>query len=170
MRLGNVGKGYDYECNCEDCHCDYHYGSGLGNRCIGYCAAYEPAYEYRGDGSADRVAGTSELDELVTLVSAAAQSVEHRIDYNIEHTHCETCNECSGNVNCKRLYITRKELDSDSHDTYDDSGAGSEFITFPLEDETCGDSHTGVSDKVSEGTQLGERLACSELIGYDYTH
>ena len=43
------------------------------------------------------------LDVLVTLVSAASENVEHRIDNGIEHTYAESADECAEKiyVNCR---------------------------------------------------------------------
>ena len=121
MRLRNLGQRDDYECDNEDYHGDDHHRSSLSHCGLRDGATYEPSYECRSDSTTDRVTSTTELNELITLISATAQRVEHRIHTDVKKTHRETCYECTCYINSERLHITGSELDGYTHET-DDNG------------------------------------------------
>ena len=117
VRLGNIGQADDDEGQSEDGHGDDHRGSRITYARILDRAADKISQQDGGYRTADRVARTTELDKLVTAVAAAAQSVEHGVNHDVEHTHRETCNEGSKYVYPERLHIARKELYADADET-----------------------------------------------------
>ncbi len=170
MRLGNLGEPDDEEGDGEDCHCDDHHGSCLGHCCICDAAADQPAYEDRSDGAAGGVAGAAPLDELVALVAAATQGVEHRVNDDVEHAHREAGHEGAQHIDSEALHITGEELDSHADKTDGNGCQGGEFIALALEDKAGGDAHASISNEVGEGSKLRESLGCAELIGDNHAH
>ena len=132
VRLGNLGEPDDEECDGEDCHCNDHHGSSLGHGCICDAAADEPTYEDRSDGAAGGVAGAAPLDELVALVAAAAQSVEHRVHNEVEHAHREAGNEGAEHIHAETLHVAGEELDRHADKADGNCCQGGEFIALAL--------------------------------------
>ena len=87
MRLRNLCKGNDDGCECEDGHCNDHCRSSILDSRIVNASSHEIAQQNRSYCATDGVAGTSKLNETVACISTAAESVEHRIHNDVEHTH-----------------------------------------------------------------------------------
>ncbi len=120
--------------------------------------------------TADRVARTAELDQLVALVAAAAQSVEHRVDHDIEHAHREAGHERAQHVYAERLDITREELYAHADEADRDGRQRGKLVTLAFEDYTGRNTHAGISDEVGQCAQLRKRVARMELVLYDDAH
>ena len=87
MRLRNICKPDNDKGDGKDSHSKNHNRSNLCNGSVRNLSSNNPAYEIRSEGAADGVEATAPLNELVTLVSATAEGVEHRVYDNVEQTH-----------------------------------------------------------------------------------
>ena len=170
MGLGDSRNHDDYEGDGEDSHCEDHYGSRLGDGCVRDASSDQPAHEDGGYGAADGIAASAPLDELVSAVAAAAESVQHGIHHDIEHAHGEACHECAEHIYQETLQIAGEELDAHADEADGNGCKCGELIALAFEDEARRDAHAGVCDEVGEGAELGKGLAGAELVGDDHAH
>ena len=81
--------------------------------CLG-CITDKSSHQDVASDGCGTVEYTSELNQLVTLVSATSQQVKHRVDYAVQNTHGETAGKRSDQINQESAflaYVTAQPLD-----------------------------------------------------------
>ncbi len=166
LRLLYINKGDNDECGHEDGDTGYYEGS---YRChgglLGQCAD-EDTDEHGGQRAGKRVERAACLDELVALVSAATEQVEHGVNDGVEHAHAETADERAEEVD-KEVegggiftadddYIgtcnARQQLDAKADGAHGEGDEGGFFVTVTDEHVACRDTHEKVSGEVHKVT------------------
>ena len=170
MRFGDVGEEYNQESHHEDNHCGEHGRSRIGNGGGACLTTDEVTQENRCDSTADRVARTTELNQLVTALATTTEGVEHRVDHDIEEAHGETGNEGTEDINTETLGITAQPLNTDTDETDGYCQQRGEFVTFALKDDTTRDTHTSIGNEIGECTELRHGIRCTELVFHDDAH
>ena len=173
VRLGDVSQQDDDEGQGEDGHGDDHGWCGVAHLGGLHGAADEVTQKDGRDGAADGIAGAAELDELVAVVSATAESVEHRVDSGVEQAHGDAGHEGAEHVDAegdRGIDITRKELDAHADEADNGGQEGGELVAAALEDHPRGDAEAGVGDEVSQRAELREGVAGAELRLDDDAH
>ena len=110
------------------------------------------------------------MDQLVTLVAAATQGVQHRVYHRVQDTHTETGDERAQYVNAKTLGITGEHLDAHADKADDDTQQGRFLVTDFLDELAGRDTHEQVSGEVGEVTQHSLEVRRSELILQYHPH
>ena len=100
--LGNVGEKQYNEYYGKNTQSNKQCRSGIADLCLTDVTDHS-TYQDGYSRCSQRVADTTELNELVTLVATAAQRVEHRVNNAVKHTHAETGNESTHQVNRETL-------------------------------------------------------------------
>ena len=170
MRFGDIGKEDNQKSNHEDNHGGEHGGSSIGNGSGACLTADEVSQENWRDSTTNRVTRAAKLNKLVTAFAAATEGVEHRVDHDIEKTHRETGDECTKDIHSETLGITAQPLNPDADETDGYCQQRGEFVTFALKNDTTGDTHTGVGNKIGECTELRHCVRCTELVFHDDAH
>lgn len=167
VRLGNINHVEDNEHYGKNSHGDEQGRSGIADRGTGHIS-HQVTYQNRDDRCRNRIERTAELNQLVALLTAAAQRVEHRIDHRIEHAHREARDECAHEVNGKTACLTRKILDTDTDEPDGHSCQSRLLVTDPIEHHTGRNTHHGIGDEIGKIAQLRHPVRYGELILDDY--
>ena len=162
---GFVGFG---DCNCcddEESHCEYGHrdieqqvnradGGGFGN------LADKHTHEQRGDGTGERVARAAHLHELVALVAATAQEVEHGVNDHVEHTYREAADECAKEVDIvverdtedSRIgaYLAREPLEYEADEADNHGPLSCALVADILKHFAGGNTHEQICQEVHE--------------------
>ena len=166
-RLGNVDHVEHDEYHGEDAHCDPQCGSCVADRGVGR-VAHQVTHQHRNDGRGNRVERTAELDQLVTLLAAAAERIEHRVDDGVEHTHREARDECADQVNRETARFARKILDTHADETDCHGRKRRLLVADALEHHTGRNPHHRIGDEVGEIAQLRHPVRHGELVLDNY--
>ena len=115
LRFFNLSeKDYD-ECYNEDSKGNHKRWSSVRDLCL--CSiADKSTHDDVNSNSCCRVEHTTYLDKLVTGVTATTKKVKHRVNNGVEHTHAETCNERTNQIDCKAK-ASAQPLHQDADDT-----------------------------------------------------
>src|SRR5574344_734157 len=86
FRFRNMRKEYDDKSKCKNSHCNEQGRISICNLRLGR-VTNQISYKHGHYRCCEGIQRAAELNELIALVSAAAESVQHRVHNRIEHTH-----------------------------------------------------------------------------------
>ena len=142
---------------------------GLADRGAVY-VAHQVADQHRYDRSADRVARTAELHQLVPAITSAPERIEHRVYHGVQHTHRKTGYESADQIDGKTFDLSGQERNPYADETDDNGRKSRLLITDALQHDTRRNTHAGVSDEVGEVSQLRHPVRYLELFLHDNAH
>ena len=174
VRFWNFCKADNDRCKRKNHHSDNHGWSHIAYRSIFEIATNQIAQQNGGKRAANRVARAAKLHQAVACVTAAAQRVEHWIDYNVEQTHRESGNKCANHIDKKRLGWARNPLNGDAHQTDANGQKCRKFVAAAFENEAARNAHAGVSDKIGKRAELRKcfraTAVAKELVFDNHAH
>ena len=160
----NLGEGDDDEGHHEDAECNHQSGSSVGDfgfRHVGDERTHEDVASHSSRG----VEHTTDLNQLVTGVTATAEEVEHGVHHAVEDSHAETGDESAQEVNTEdesEVVTVVKEaaqpLNEQTDTTDDETDECSLLLTIFGDQHTRGDTHHKISDEVTVVTDLCEYI------------
>ena len=155
-RLRDGEEGDDDECHGEYTHSDEQQRGHIRHGGVGRHGSYQNAHQQRSEGAGEGVQGSTNLDELVTTVAAAAQDVEHRVHYGVEHAHAETADEGTQQVYVDGCVTQEakagKILDADAHETGGKSNQRCFLVADGHQHLAGGNTHKQICGKIHQVT------------------
>ena len=161
--LGNCGARNHDECHSEDSQCGEHQTIHVANLSLSDVGDQQTGQDDH-SGTHQRVERATDLDQLVTLVTAATEFVKHRVYDDVEHTHRETCHESTEQIDTEATYHARDGLNTYADETHRDSDQSGLFVAELREHIAGGNTHHGISDEVSEHAESTHPVSYAELM------
>ena len=174
----NLGEEYNDESDSKDSEGNPQSGScvsNLGFRSIGN----ERTHQNVAGNSSRAVEHTTNLNELVALVAATAEKVQHGVDNAVQDTHCQTSDESTEQVNAEYdadvgavacIDETAAPLNQDAYDTDSKTDESGLLVAELGNQHTSGNTHHEVSDEVTDVANLSKCITDFALVLDDCCH
>ena len=167
--LGDIGEENHEECHGEDGQRSVHQREYLTD--LSLCdLGDQQTREDDDEGTHQRIERTADLNELVTLVAAAREFVEHGVHDDVQHTHREACDERAQKVDAERTDESRNGLDRNADETDGDGDQRRLLVAHVLEHVARGDTHHGIGDEVGEHAERTHPVGHAELVLQHVAH
>ena len=164
LGLFNLGEADNDESDDEDGEGNHQGGGSIGDASLGD-VSNEGAHKNVAANGSRAVEYATNLDELVTLVAATTEEVEHGVNNAVEDTHAETSDKGTGEVNAEyetevtfSVNLAAEPLDENTGSADGEADESSLLVAELGDEHAGGDTHDEVGDEVAVVTNLGEHI------------
>ena len=154
LRLFHLSEEEHQECSCKDCKCNVHCRSSIYDSSFLCNLTDESTKNDINSHCSCAIECATNLDKLVSAVTATTKHIEERINYGVEHTHAESADECTCKINPHAFHRSRKQLKHHSYNSHDECKQSCLLIAELHDKHTRWDSHHKISHKVGIVTDL----------------
>ena len=109
------------------------------------------------------------LDELVPLVTAATEEVQHRVHNGVEDTHTAARNKSAAEIDCHAA-PTGEPLDDYARNANEQADEGSLLVAPFLNHHASGEAHDQIGTEVAVVANHGHEVGRAELVFHDDAH